>query len=513
MTDLSGAVNTDSTAENNVTAIADAKPRKNRRKPTAEPEAEAPSSEAPPAEAKPKATPFGILQRALMAKFLRQPTACATWPEPGVRFVCLLDRSSEKVLYQIDADGVCSPITRKQLTSLIAEYIDANLAWSPDYSRFESHHCSGTADLIMQTAGAAPAESAPRPWLFLSEPGECFWRVPFDIQHGAPQSLWPDWAELVSRLSNPRAFACYLASFYIPESFMEQYFWLAGLGRQGKGSIGGALAWSFGRKHAHVAQRPPRSDNKHWGVPFVDRRAMIYSDCKHPSMVREDWFMAVTGGDWLEIEPKFGVPFSSVAKCKIFCFSNVPPAPSDDPSDQERLLFSEIRKRSGAVDPRYKERLRLQLGAFLGGYCFPIYAEDCPTHGPIPNNDVSADAVSELGESLNYDFHQFVEANYTLAPSEILAQELKPAEMHALGWTVVRDELDQKIRSHAPWTGSNSNRQELFRTWLFGRGVRVHRSRLGGGARAWLLVGIARSNKIKTVYSDSMARMQDFGDL
>lgn len=231
------------------------------------------------------------------------------------------------------------------------------------------------------------------PVLQKSTPGLTFRRLEFDISEG----LYPTWEEFLSRTSNSEALCQWIGSLFFPKSDLQQYVWLYGEGRNGKGSIARALARIFG-PHSCAWEQPPAPNREHfWTHNLLGKRLVIFSDCNDYKFVTGGFFKSLTGGDSQRIEIKAGPTFSVKLFAKFLFLSNMKPELSSQESDLRRALYCECGEVSQDFGPNYEEQLWQEIPHFLY-HCVKLYQKTCIDGQPIRVDRSQIEALAMSAE-------------------------------------------------------------------------------------------------------------------
>lgn len=232
----------------------------------------------------------------------------------------------------------------------------------------------------------------PRVVAFKSDPGLSYRRLPFNPESG----LTPTWEGLLDRMSNQRAFMCFIGSLFFEQSHGQQYLWLHSGGGDGKGAIGRWLSKVF--KQAYYATAAVKS-NGFWLYNLLGKRVCIFSDWDDEKFVTGGLFKSMVGGDAQVIEGKYRDPITANLPCKYIFFSNNRPNVDSNAADMRRLIYCQIKPIADEKKEynAFEEKLWDESSAFIYE-CLKIYNEDCPTHGPIPFMNDESKALAEENE-------------------------------------------------------------------------------------------------------------------
>lgn len=235
---------------------------------------------------------------------------------------------------------------------------------------------------------------------WLNEEGLTFRRLPWDKCH----KQTPVFNEMFSRISNARALKAFIGSLFFEESDMQQYVFLHGAGRNGKGALTRFLHKVLG--NAYSSQVPPLAGDRFWTSMIIGKRLVVYPDCNNQTFWASGLFKSLTGGDPVRIEQKMQQSGTAIMTAKHMPVSNERPNISSEEADQRRIIYCEMGPVNGDADPRYGDKLWDEGGSFLNE-CIKIYQRDCADHGSIPvKNDQLGDWISTVEEELEIAFEK-----------------------------------------------------------------------------------------------------------
>lgn len=238
---------------------------------------------------------------------------------------------------------------------------------------------------------------------WLHDAGLTFRRLPWLRGLNTPT---PTFNEMFSRISNGRSLKAFIGSLFFEESDMQQYVFLHGQGRNGKGALSRFLHSVFG--NAYSSQTPPAPGDRFWTSMIIGKRLIVYPDCNNQTFWASGLFKSLTGGDPVRIEMKNQPAGTAIMVGKHMAISNERPNISSEEADQRRIIYCEIGLVKNDTDPKYGDKLWEEGGAFLYE-CIRIYQNDCPEFGSIPvKNDQLGDWVSTVEEEFETVFaHNF----------------------------------------------------------------------------------------------------------
>jgi hypothetical protein len=231
--------------------------------------------------------------------------------------------------------------------------------------------------------------------LFKDEPGLCYHRLPFKP---CLEMDTPLFDELMGRCSDAMALKCFIGSIFVPESDRQQYLWMYGGGRNGKGCMIRLLNKLLGS--AVMPKIPPNQNTiRFWMYSLLGKRLITMSDCDVQDFVTQGEFKMLTGGDLVPIEVKGGSEFSADLACKFLIASNDKPEVTRQLSDMRRAIYVTFDPIPCEPDGTYESRLWLEAPGIVAR-CLECYEEQVgPNHGSIPTNNDALDDLIEENES------------------------------------------------------------------------------------------------------------------
>lgn len=352
--------------------------------------------------------------------------------------------------------GECQPVNLSKIRQMILRYTAEDLASIPDY-RFTSCQAGAAADYWSDRINCI---QKPASTLFKNAPGNCFRRIPFDLLPNPNGRHTPLFNEMFSRIkSNGTALRAYIWSLLIQESFNQQYVWLYGAGNDGKGALARTLLRLFGPRISGSQNTAPWRGNKHWAIPFIDKRLVVFPDFKDNSSMDNGILKSLTGGDDVYVDPKGTKGYNVRLSAKlIFCSNHMPRV---DPNEYEirRLILAEFVSTT-KFDAAYEEKLWGEMPYFLSD-CKEVYERLCPNHEKIPIDDESKESISDSAEDRNPDLQYVFDHHFEIKPSS----RLTPKE--------VRDRLNEAGHRDTFFG-------QRFNDWLANRGYVPKRLGRGG---------------------------------
>lgn len=255
----------------------------------------------------------------------------------------------------------------------------------------------------------APLSEMPKSFAQKSEPGLAFSRMPFDI----PEKEWDTieasiangfpgehtWAEIFTRASNWRAFACFIGSIFEPRSDRQQYLYIHGAGQNSKGALARLLKRILGNGGYH-ADDPNSSKSQFWTYSFLGKRVVAFPDANTPAFAKSGLFKTLTGGDSIRVEQKRGPTFTAELEAKFIFMSNEELQLTSSKADFRRAVFVHMEPVAKDIIPtaEYDAMLWREAPEFLS-FCLWMYRKYCPRHQAIPVDIEELEALAEQTEA------------------------------------------------------------------------------------------------------------------
>jgi hypothetical protein len=311
------------------------------------------------------------------------------WADFPLRVVVVKSMTDDPIFYVRSDDNVFARISEDALESIILEY------WSGCAAMKGQSATSTTAKQTLEFFHAYSESFSETiyPVRFLSQPGNTFHRLDFDLQDGAT----PTFDEMLSRASNAQAIMAYIGSMFEAESEMQQYLYIYGEGRTGKSRLPKILMRIF-RDSACASYA--HHMNQFWTSQFMNKRFAYFPDCDNPNFVTSGLWKSMIGGDPVRVEFKGQAIHSVQLFCKFLIVSNNKPNIESDVASLRRVIFSEFKPfdNERIPDAIYDALLWSEVPKFIKR-CLEVYREVAPRHGAIPTEgDVLAEVISHAEE-------------------------------------------------------------------------------------------------------------------
>lgn len=376
----------------------------------------------------------------------------AVEPSKGVRNVLVVDEET----------GVCRYVDFAYVRNCVLQYVSGPLDGRPGYV-WEVRHARDCAEVWLGLAQVVPEPPAV---LWQGEEGQCFNRLPWWYDAEANGTKYPTFTKLFSRISNAKALQHWIGSLFFHYADRQQYVWIHGHGGDGKGALVRFLKRVLGE--AFGAKQPPKMDDTHWTTGLLGKRLVVFPDCNSPRFPASGLFMSLTGGDPVDINPKFKSSYCADLIVKFMFMSNARPALSSEKAHMRRAIYCAFSSGPDAIDLGFEAKLWAEGGAFLSA-CIRDYFEKYQNHGPIETDtEELSELVSVVEEDFEVLFEQRMEAVALPPPGEGPKQYLLPIQMQEI---MIRAKLDRK-------------RQSEFLAWLERTyGVRKRNVKINGESK------------------------------
>lgn len=318
-------------------------------------------------------------------------------PEPGRRLV--LEEAPGGVVRYVDLDAVSVAILRYTVTELATR------------SAYKWELRQAEAAAKFWRALAEPIDEPPAV-RWADEDGLTFSRLPWTFEPDFNGKRMPLFNELFGRISNAPALAEWIGSLFDEGSDRQQYVWLYGRGQNGKGALMRFLARCLGP--AFRSKQPPAPNDDKWTAGLLGARLVTFPDCNAYGFPATGLFKSLTGGDLVDINPKFEKPFTAELRAKFLFSSNERPQLSSETADMRRAVYCEVGPIQGDATPGYEARLWEEGGAFLST-CIHNYRTSYPQGGPIR---VDTDELAAWVSVVEEDFAALVEEHLVIGTDE-----------------------------------------------------------------------------------------------
>jgi len=329
----------------------------------------------------------------------------ATYPLPDRLVVCR-GPSGVPVLVAYDGQGVCRIVDKTFPTTLLMQYCSM-----PETKKFlegmrpTKKWLDGIAEDWVAMQKGQSLDSI-RMVLEKSAPGLCWHRLGYDLAPGET----PTFDEMMSRMDNVTALKAFIGSLLDEESNRQQYVWIFGEGRNGKGSLLNFLSRTLGNSYRPESSHLAFAD-KFWNTKLIGTRLMAFEDCNTPKVVNDGTFKMLTGGvDKVAVEFKGKTDFLQKINTKfIFCSNERPAAQRSDANLRRAIYVESQRLPEGTVllpTREYVGRLESEGAAFLW-QCREAYLESKKTGHIESDQSRLIEAMEEAEERWELLFDEY----------------------------------------------------------------------------------------------------------
>lgn len=151
----------------------------------------------------------------------------------------------------------------------------------------------------------------------------------------------PHWNEILTRISDHKAFMAWTWSLFSGVCDTRQVCWIKGGGNDGKSTISNVYIKMLDSVACSFAQS---NQNQFTGSKFFRKRLVSVPDVKNEKILENEFVFQVTGGDTIDIEFKGRDSFSSTVNAHFFMASNLSPAIDVySKAYKSRLLYFKIK--------------------------------------------------------------------------------------------------------------------------------------------------------------------------
>jgi hypothetical protein len=384
---------------------------------------------------KPKTPPWVERYKLLKRAIEREPMV--SMPTMEYRYMAFTpDNGLTRLLLKIGDDSVVTVATVRSFADDVINYLQHERLYYADEWQWDYERATKFANFYLAVCQLI---EEPKAFRWKGESGFCYQRLPWELRAGD----WSLWKEFLQRLSNRQAFMDWIGSLFIDGAYMQDYVWVQGMGEDGKGVLNRFLHQVFGR--AYRASQPPRSE--HWHEGLIGKRLVVFPDCNNTKFVTSGEFKSLTGGDPIEVNPKYQAMFTYWPKAKYLFFSNERPEISSERADIRRLVLCEFDPKAPKIDSEdFEGELFAQGGPFLYE-CMQGYAARSKGTQAVVQEDDALENVRLHVSTLEEEFEIVFEKAFLKAPGS----NLTPAD------------FDLVMRAYF----QGDRRKQLdFRSWL-----------------------------------------------
>jgi hypothetical protein len=220
----------------------------------------------------------------------------------------------------------------------------------------------------------------------------------------------PTWERILSRMSDPEAFAAWIWGVYSGLYQGRRVLWIHGpTGEDGKSMIARVIAEElFGSAASAINNAMLGGNEKRFVTSFFEESSLvIYPDANNTQVLRSELFktLASAGSDPVSIERKGEQAYTAILSARLWVSSNYPPVITDENFVISRVQYIFIKPHYEDPDPTIKERLKEEMPGFL------FYAKDCWGKLNINAYDIKINektqvSMNALVESSSEEFEQ-----------------------------------------------------------------------------------------------------------
>lgn len=140
---------------------------------------------------------------------------------------------------------------------------------------------------------------------------------------------------------NVRTVSAWLYASTLDNNITKQLLWMHGPGNDGKSPVLRAIQSVFGSKAGAL---DVSQDSDHASTQIVGKSLLTVSDQKNPNLARMGVVQKITGGDPIQVNPKYRDMYTYTAHAKILVAENVyPRITAHDPGQRSRILLVDIK--------------------------------------------------------------------------------------------------------------------------------------------------------------------------
>lgn len=225
----------------------------------------------------------------------------------------------------------------------------------------------------------------------------------------------PYWDYILSKLeTNKDAFQAFIWSIFERESKNEQYLWLYGEGRDGKGSILRLINKIIGDE-SYVGLD---ADDNHWVASCVGKRVGVFNDLSKSSLPTSSKFKQVTGNDKASISNKWEKTFSAHLDTKLIITSNKSLMVSSKKANLRRCIYVKFRS-----DEKNLSNFEKTLESEISGILFKC--REC-YHRLVDDNGIikcDTEIIKDYASDFEIEFETIFEQYFEVIEGEKLARK------------------------------------------------------------------------------------------
>lgn len=274
---------------------------------------------------------------------------------------------------------------------------------------------------------------------FKSDKGLCWHRLDFDatpreVDLADPFKGYncPTWERMLSRGNNIKAYMATIGSLFYEQANLQQYLFLYGKGRNGKGSSLRFLKKLFGPAYKGQSTEQKVVSSNFFTYGLLGARVAAFSDISNVNFLKSETLKQITGGDSVRLEPKGKAAFDAILRCRCIFASNDKPSISGAIADTRRAIFCEFQPvPEDEIDEENFENWLWEERAEFISLCMAIYRKMCPGFQSIP---VEKEVTAALVEDSESEMQSFFDQHFILdeegrignaVPGEVLRRNWK----------------------------------------------------------------------------------------
>lgn len=362
---------------------------------------------------------------------------------PGLKFqpfVILADALGQKQICEVKDQDVLIRKDKQWLRSTVA-WAGAKACQSFDTASMvaDFHLAAKDVDSVVSTildTCSYIKDSAVEPFRWLSEPGYCWSRCAFDPTPYDENST-PAYLKLFDGTLAHDDMLITLESFlgavFTKGVMPERFLWVYGPANAGKGSVLNVARHIMGSAFSTPSFNTAQMSSQHWTASLVGKRLAVGTDVNNTTIVHDDNFKAMTGGDSVNIRPLYKDAYTERLPVLFAITSNKRPKFKGEDYVQRRIAYVEFKEResnSHAPDESIKKAV-LDEAPYIVSRWLDAYRK----YPSIPNAE---HALGALAEEVSADDLDVFDKEYNGRPRFIFGPDkrMKPARL----WEI----LDEK---------------------------------------------------------------------
>ena len=346
---------------------------------------------------KPKKIPKAMIYREIARTMNGEVSALNRLPK---KFACV-ERDNKRIPYHLTSDNVLRISSLQEIADTIQVFCqdDPSVSCNESYALLPKD-CIDCAKLWLSTAPII-SEDFIEMVRFKNEPGYCYRRLPWDYNPDGPT---PNFDELLGRFTNTEALRHWIGALFEQKAYRQQYVYIHGPGKSGKGSLGYFIFKAF---DSAAQLLDTNIGYAHWTSSILDKRFGFFDDVDLQIL---GWgkFRQLTGGPKMPVNMKYEKPFTADNNCMFLFTSNYEPQFSGESEDVRRIILCRTEKPSkiNLSEFEYEEALWAEGGYFLSK-CLKEYREKYkPKYGMI---DCELEGAQEIARTYEWQMNYVTE--------------------------------------------------------------------------------------------------------